>query len=320
MNEIPKFAAPRTVTTGPIAGSRKVYAAPGPRADIRVPFREIALSDPSEAPVRVYDPSGPYTESNPAIDLAEGLPSVREAWIEARHFAAAEPRVVKPEDNGNVSADHLAPLCPAERKLRAGKPGQLVTQLEFARAGIVTEEMIYVAHRENLGREAAVAHAAERLADGESFGAAVPQFITPEFVREEVARAGDHSRQHQSPRARADGDRPQFSGQGQRQHRQFSGELGVAEEVEKMAWAIRWGADTVMDLSTGRNIHNIRSWILRNAPVPIGTVPIYQALEKVGGEPLKLDWEVFKDTLIEQADRASIISPSTPAFGWPMCR
>ena len=183
MNEIPKFAAPRTVTTGPIAGSRKVYAAPTGRPDIRVPFREIALSDPNEAPVRVYDPSGPYTENNIAIDLADGLPSVREAWIEARCFAATKPRAIKPEDNGNVSADHLAPLCPAERRLRAGKPGQLVTQLEFARAGIITEEMIYVAHRENLAREAAVESAASRLADGESFGAAIPEFITPEFVR-----------------------------------------------------------------------------------------------------------------------------------------
>src|SRR4029077_3222310 len=131
MNEIPKFAAPRTVTTGPIIGSREVYAPLNGSADIRVPFREIALSDPNEAPVRVYDPSGPYTESNAAIDLAAGLKPVREAWIEARGFTAAQPRPLKPEDNGNVSADHLAPLCPAARKLRAGKPGQLVTQLEF---------------------------------------------------------------------------------------------------------------------------------------------------------------------------------------------
>ena len=304
MNEIPKFAAPRTVTTGPIAGSRKVYAALGARADIRVPFREIALSDPNEAPVRVYDPSGPYTESNTAIDLAEGLPSVREAWIEARRFAAAEPRVVKPEDNGNVSADHLAPLCPAERKLRAGKPGQLVTQLEFARAGIVTEEMIYVAHRENLAREAAVERAAERLADGESFGAAIPEFITPEFVREEVARGRaiiPANINHLELEPMAIGRN--FLVKVNANIGNSAVSSGVAEEVEKMVWAIRWGADTVMDLSTGRNIHNIRSSILRNAPVPIGTVPIYQALEKVGGDPLKLDWEVFKDTLIEQAEQ-----------------
>jgi phosphomethylpyrimidine synthase len=304
MNEIPKFAAPRSVTTGPIAGSLKVYAALEGRAGIRVPFREIALSDPNEAPVRVYDPSGPYTENTTAIDLAAGLPWVREAWIEARGFDAAQPRAIKPEDNGNVSTDHLAPLCPAARTLRAGKPGQLVTQLEFARAGIVTEEMIYVAHRENLAREAAAEGAAARLADGESFGAAIPQFITPEFVREEVARGRaiiPANINHIELEPMAIGRN--FLVKVNANIGNSAVSSGVAEEVEKMVWAIRWGADTVMDLSTGRNIHNIRSWILRNAPVPIGTVPIYQALEKVGGDPLKLDWEVFKDTLIEQAEQ-----------------
>ena len=304
MNEIPKFAAPRSVTTGPIAGSRKVYAAPKGHADIRVPFREIALSDPSEASVRVYDPSGPYTESNAAIDLTQGLKPVREAWIEARNFAVTQPRAIKPEDNGNVSADHLAPLCPATRTLRAGKPGQLVTQFEFARAGIITEEMIYVAHRENLARETMVEHAAERLADGESFGAAIPEFITPEFVRDEVARGRaiiPANINHLELEPMAIGRN--FLVKVNANIGNSAVSSGVAEEVEKMAWAIRWGADTVMDLSTGRNIHNIRSWILRNAPVPIGTVPIYQALEKVDGDPLKLDWEVFKDTLIEQAEQ-----------------
>ncbi len=304
MNEIPKFAAPRSVTTGPIAGSRKVYAAPTGRTDIRVPFREIALSDPNEAPVRVYDPSGPYTESDVTIDLANGLKPVREAWIEARNFAVSQPRAIKPEDNGNVSADRLAPLCPATRTLRAGRLGQLVTQFEFARAGIVTEEMIYVAHRENLAREGAVESATERLADGESFGAAIPEFITPEFVREEVARGRaiiPANINHLELEPMAIGRN--FLVKVNANIGNSAVSSGVAEEVEKMAWAIRWGADTVMDLSTGRNIHNIRSWILRNAPVPIGTVPIYQALEKVGGDPLKLDWEVFKDTLIEQAEQ-----------------
>jgi phosphomethylpyrimidine synthase len=304
MNEIPKFAAPQTVTTGPITGSRKVYASPSGRADIRVPFREITLSDPNEAPIRVYDPSGPYTESHVAIDLSAGLKPVREAWIEARNFAITQPRPIKPEDNGNVSADRLAPLCPAERTLRAGKPGQLVTQFEFARAGIVTEEMIYVAHRENLAREAAVERAGERLGDGESFGAAIPEFITPEFVREEVARGRaiiPANINHLELEPMAIGRN--FLVKVNANIGNSAVSSGVAEEVEKMAWSIRWGADTVMDLSTGRNIHNIRSWILRNAPVPIGTVPIYQALEKVGGDPLKLDWEVFKDTLIEQAEQ-----------------
>ena len=272
MNEIPKFAAPQTVTTGPIMGSRKVYASPSGRADIRVPFREITLSDPNEAPVRVYDPSGPYTESHIAIDLAAGLKPVREAWIEARNFAVTQPRPIKPEDNGNVSADRLAPLCPAERTLRAGKPGQLVTQFEFARAGIITEEMIYVAHRENLAREAAVDRAGERLGDGESFGAAIPEFITPEFVREEVARGRaiiPANINHLELEPMAIGRN--FLVKVNANIGNSAVSSGVAEEVEKMAWSIRWGADTVMDLSTGRNIHNIRSWILRNAPVPIGT-------------------------------------------------
>src|SRR5215218_5962489 len=269
---------PQSVTTGPIQGSRKVYASPGGRPDIRVPLREIALSDPLEPPVRVYDPSGPYTEADAVIDLAAGAPLVREAWISSRGYAAVAPRPVKPEDNGNISVEKLVSPCPAARTVRRGAAGQMVTQYEFARAGIVTEEMVFVAHRENLARETALAEAEEKIADGESFGAEIPPFITPEFVRQEVARG-----------------------------RANIGNSAVvstaADEVEKMVWAIRWGADTVMDLSTGRNIHNIRGWIVRNAPVPIGTVPIYQALEKVDGDPLKLDWEVFKDTLIEQAEQ-----------------
>src|SRR5271157_3460324 len=146
MNEIPtslKFAAPEAVTTGPIVGSRKVYASVKDRPDLKIPFREIALSDPSEPAVRVYDPSGPYTEADARIDLAEGLKPVREAWIVARGLATAEGRAIKPEDNGNVGVDRLAPLCPATRTLRAGVAGQLVTQYEFARAGIITEEMMF---------------------------------------------------------------------------------------------------------------------------------------------------------------------------------
>src|SRR5271157_1535719 len=268
MNEIAsssKFAAPRSVTTGPIIGSGKVYAAPDGHPDIRVPFREIGLSDPGEPPVRVYDPSGPYTESAAPIDLAGGLPPMREAWIEARGFTAAEPRAIRPEDNGNVSADHLAPLCPATRTLRAGHPGQLVTQLEFARAGIVTEEMIYVAHRENLARETAVADASSRLADGESFGADIPEFVTPEFVRKEVARGRaiiPANINHLELEPMAIGRN--FLVKVNANIGNSAVSSGVAEEVEKMVWAIRWGADTVMDLSTGRNIHNIRSCIVRN--------------------------------------------------------
>ncbi len=193
---------------------------------------------------------------------------------------------------------------PATRTIRAAKPGQMVTQFEFARAGIITEEMIYVAHRENLAREAALAGAKERMADGESFGAAVPEFVTPEFVRDEVARGRaiiPANINHTELEPMAIGRN--FLVKINANIGNSAVTSGAAEEVEKLVWAIRWGADTVMDLSTGRNIHNIRSWIMRNAPVPIGTVPIYQALEKVDGDPTKLDWEVFKDTLIEQAEQ-----------------
>ena len=297
-------AAPKTVSTGPITGSQKIYAAPAAYPDIRVPFRQITLSDPLEPPVRVYDPSGPYTESDARIDLSAGLPIVREGWIAGRGLEAIEPRAVKPEDNGHVSADRLVPACPASRIIRAAKPGQMVTQYEFARAGIITEEMIYIAHRENLARDSALPGAGERMADGDSFGAAVPEFVTPEFVRSEIAR-GRAVIPANINHAEVE---PMIIG------RNFLVKInanignsavtsGVAEEVEKLVWATRSGADTVMDLSTGRNIHNIRSWIMRNSPVPIGTVPIYQALEKVDGDPVKLDWEVFKDTLIEQAEQ-----------------
>ena len=298
-------ARPSTVTTGPIQGSRKIYTSPEARPDIRVPFREIAL-DPSarEEPYRAYDTSGPYTDPAAPIDLSAGLPPVRREWIDQRGFAPIAPRAVRPEDNGGAEGDRLVPPCPAEHRVLAGSPGQLVTQYEFARAGIITEEMIYVAHRENLGRQKMLEGAEERRADGEDFGAAIPTFITPEFVRDEVARG----RAIIPANINHPELEPVIIG------RNFLVKInanignsavtsGVAEEVEKLVWAIRWGGDTVMDLSTGRNIHNIRGWILRNAPVPIGTVPIYQALEKVGGEPDKLDWEVFKDTLIEQAEQ-----------------
>ncbi len=296
--------APETVTTGPIIGSRKVYASPKSHPDMKVPFREVTLTDPLEPPVRIYDPSGPYTETDSGIDLKGGLRQTREGWIAKRGFEAIAPRAVKPEDNGNISADKLVPECPASRIIRAGKPGQMVTQFEFARAGIITEEMVYVAHRENLAREAALAGAKERMADGESFGASVPEFVTPESVREEVARGRaiiPANINHTELEPMAIGRN--FLVKINANIGNSAVTSGAAEEVEKLVWAIRWGADTVMDLSTGRNIHNIRSWIMRNSPVPIGTVPIYQALEKVDGDPTKLDWEVFKDTLIEQAEQ-----------------
>lgn len=305
IHQKPETAAPQSVTIGPIAGSAKRYGAFDGLGGIGVPYREITLSpSANEPPVRVYDASGPYTDPSAAIDLANGLPQLREGWVAARGFGAIAPRDVKPEDNGFVTADKLVPACPANRIIRAGLPGQKVTQFEFARAGIITPEMIYVANRENLAREKALEQAEEKLADGESFGAAIPPFITPEFVREEIAKGRaiiPANINHTELEPMAIGRN--FLVKVNANIGNSAVTSSVAEEVEKMVWAIRWGADTVMDLSTGRNIHNIRGWILRNAPIPIGTVPIYQALEKVGGDPLKLDWEVFKDTLIEQAEQ-----------------
>jgi phosphomethylpyrimidine synthase len=295
---------PAKVTTGPIIGSRKIFSPVPGRDDILVPFREVALHPTAlEPPLRLYDTSGPYTDPGARIDLSEGLPKPRAPWVERRGFEPTPERAVTPADNGFVPLDMLVPACPAPHQIRAGGAGP-VTQYEFARAGIITEEMIFCAHRENLGRLAAHETAAERIADGDSFGAAIPEFVTPEFVRAEIALG----RAIIPANINHPELEPVIIG------RNFLVKInanignsavtsGAAEEVEKLVWAIRWGADTVMDLSTGRNIHNIRGWIMRNAPVPIGTVPLYQALEKVGGDAAKLDWEVYKDTLIEQAEQ-----------------
>jgi phosphomethylpyrimidine synthase len=302
----PQNLVPRSVTSGPLPGSKKIYHHPRGRADIAVPFREIAL-DPSagEPPVRVYDPSGPYTQDAVTIDLSNGLAPIREPWLARRQaLDTYAGRAVRPEDNGGATPSRLVPPCPANRPPRKGRDGALITQYEFARAGIITEEMIFVAARENLGRDHVLEDAEARLADGESFGAAIPSFVTPAFVRDEIARG----------RAiiPANINHPELEPMiiGRNFLVKVNANIGnsavtssVAEEVEKMVWAIRWGADTVMDLSTGHNIHNIRDWIMRNSPVPIGTVPIYQALEKVDGDPVKLNWEIFRDTLIEQAEQ-----------------
>jgi phosphomethylpyrimidine synthase len=307
------LAAPK-VTTGPIVGSRKIYVRPDAAPDVNVPLREIALDASSgEPPVLVYDPSGPYTDPNATIDVERGLPRARLAWVKERGGVEEyDGRPVQPVDNGNVSGKHLARNFPSTPKpLRAsssspqgGGGQQPLTQLEWARAGVVTKEMIYIAERENLGRKEMHEAAPAAHDDGESFGAAVPLFVTPEFVRAEVARG-----RAIIPSNINHGElEPMIIG------RNFLTKINanignsavtssVEEEVEKMVWAIRWGADTVMDLSTGRNIHNTREWIIRNAPVPIGTVPIYQALEKVDGDPVKLDWECYKDTLIEQCEQ-----------------
>ena len=299
------LATPK-VTTGPIAGSRKIYARPDAAPELKVPLREIVLDASSgEPPLPVYDPSGPYTDPDATIDVEKGLPRTRLAWVKERSGVEQyDGRPIKPIDNGNVTGKHLARnFANTPRPLRglAGKP---ITQLEWARAGVITKEMIYIAERENLGRKTMLEAAQAAHDDGESFGADVPLYVTPEFVRSEVARGRaiipaniNHAELE-----------PMIIG------RNFLTKINanignsavtssVEEEVEKMVWAIRWGADTVMDLSTGRNIHNTREWILRNAPVPIGTVPIYQALEKVDGDPVKLDWECYKDTLIEQCEQ-----------------
>ena len=287
------------ITTGSIPGSRKIYVEGTRHKDLRVPFREVALHpSANEAPVRLYDPSGVYTDEAARIDIYKGAPRVREAWVIARgDVETYDGRVVTTEDNGGATGDRLvAPFPIANRPMRA-KRGRAVTQLQYARAGIVTAEMEYVAIRENLGR-------AKLARDGEDFGASIPDEVTPEFVRDEVARGraiipANINHGELEPMAI-----------GRNFLVKINANIGnsavtssVAEEVEKMVWSIRWGADTVMDLSTGRNIHNIRDWIIRNAPVPIGTVPIYQALEKVDGVAEDLTWEVYRDTLIEQCEQ-----------------
>ena len=287
------------VTTGPIRGSRKVHVGP-----LAVAMREIDLEPSSgEPPVRVYDTSGPYSDPAASIEIRKGLPQLRREWQLARgdveEYAA---RDVKPEDNGQLGPDRSGgvPAFPNVHKtvLRA-KPGANLSQMHYARRGIITPEMEYVAERENLGR-AQIAH----TRDGQDWGAEIPDYVTPEFVRDEVARGRaiiPSNVNHPEAEPMAIG-------------RNFlvkiNANIGnsavasdVASEVDKMVWSIRWGADTVMDLSTGRNIHDTREWIIRNSPVPIGTVPIYQALEKVGGIAEDLTWEIYRDTLIEQAEQ-----------------
>lgn len=302
--QTPIIPATSDVATGPIPGSRKVHQAGELFPDIRVPFREVAVHpSANEPPVTIYDPSGPYTDPTATIDIEKGLQRAREAWVVARGDVeiVSNPREVKPEDNGFAQGKHLAPQFPDNgRKIYRGATGKLVTQLEYARAGVITAEMEYVAIRENLRRE----QSAPCVRDGEDFGASVPDFVTPEFVRQEVARGraiipANINHGELEPMAIGRNFLVKINA-----NIGNSAVLGtVADEVDKMVWATRWGADTVMDLSTGRNIHNIRDWIIRNSAVPIGTVPIYQALEKVGGVAEDLNWEVFRDTLIEQAEQ-----------------
>lgn len=292
------------IPTGPRAGGIKVYAAGELYPDLRVPFREVAVHPSAdEPPVTMYDSSGPYTDPTVTIDIKKGLPKVKSSWqLDRGDIARVEtPREVKPEDNGHASGKHLAPrFDTSNHQVFKGVEGRPVTQYEYAQAGIITPEMEYVAIRENLRRE----QTAPCIRDGEDFGASIPDFVTPEFVRQEIARGRaiiPHNINHPEVE-------PMIIG------RNFlvkiNANIGnsavlssVDDEVDKLVWATRWGADNVMDLSTGRNIHNIRDWIIRNSSVPIGTVPIYQALEKVNGVAEDLTWEVYRDTLIEQAEQ-----------------
>ncbi len=295
------------VTTGPIRGSKKIHVAAQTGSGVRVAMREIHLEE-GEDPVRVYDTSGPYTDPEAHIDIMAGLPAMRRDWIMARDDVESyDARETKPEDNGQLGPDRSGGVDPfpnvIKRPLRA-KSGANVTQMHYARKGIITPEMEYVAERENLGRAFNAEQARTKLGEGESFGASLPEYVTPEFVRDEIARGRaiiPNNINHPESEPMAIGRN--FLVKVNANIGNSAVASDVAAEVDKMVWSIRWGADTVMDLSTGRNIHDTREWIIRNAPVPIGTVPIYQALEKVGGVAEDLTWEIFSDTLIEQAEQ-----------------
>jgi phosphomethylpyrimidine synthase len=313
-----------------LPNSRKVYVE-GKHSGVRVPFREIALNPTknfngqieANEPLRVYDTSGAWDDPSVRCDVREGLQPLRRDWIIARGDTEEYTgREVKPEDNGYLTAGaeeyakakdkgRLEPFPGLRRAPLRARSGRRVTQMHYARRGIITPEMEFIAIRENMGREAALETAGNAARDslshehrGESFGASIPRFVTPEFVREEVARG----RAIIPANINHPESEPMIIG------RNFlvkiNANIGnsavassIEEEVEKMRWATRWGADTVMDLSTGKNIHATREWILRNSPVPIGTVPIYQALEKVGGRAEELTWEIYRDTLVEQAEQ-----------------
>ncbi|WP_084737685.1 phosphomethylpyrimidine synthase ThiC [Cystobacter ferrugineus] len=302
------------ITRGPLPASRKVYVSGVLNPELRVPLREISQTptrhghgpDAKETPnpsVFVYDSSGPYTDPDARIDLRRGLPPVRAEWIERRGDTQALPGISSEYGRAREADPRLAGLRFAHRRApRVAKAGANVTQLRYARRGIITPEMEFVALRENLKRQTAAELSHQH--PGHSWGAAIPRDITPEFVRDEVARG----------RAiiPANINHPELEPMiiGRNFLVKINANIGnsavsssIEEEVEKMVWSIRWGADTVMDLSTGRNIHETREWILRNAPVPIGTVPIYQALEKVGGKAEELTWELYRDTLIEQCEQ-----------------
>ena len=308
-------------------GSRRIYVE-GP-GGARVPFREVSLHPTrlpngrveENEPVRVYDTSGPWGDPDVCCDVRDGLPALRREWILARgDVEEYEGREVLPQDDGYLTAGaaefakhkdkgRLENFPGLKRAPLRAKPGACVTQMHYARRGIVTPEMEFVALRENMGRAQALETTGDRSSllhqhRGQSFGASVPKFVTPEFVREEVARGRaiiPSNINHPEAEPMAIGRN--FLVKVNANIGNSAVASSIEEEVEKMRWAVRWGSDTVMDLSTGKNIHTTREWILRNSPVPIGTVPIYQALEKVGGKAEELSWEVFRDTLVEQAEQ-----------------
>ncbi|MDX8125294.1 phosphomethylpyrimidine synthase ThiC [Janthinobacterium sp. GMG2] len=328
MNANPKFlSATATVdeaAIAPLPNSRKIYVE-GSRPDIRVPMREISQSDTEASfggeknpPIYVYDTSGPYTDPDVQIDIRSGLDTPRLPWIVERADTEELPGPTSDYGIARLADPKLAELrFNLHRKPRRAIAGKNVTQMHYARQGIITPEMEFVAIRENMRRQEylrelkASGPMGERLADlmgrqhpGQSFGASIPAEITPEFVREEIARG----------RAiiPANINHPEVEPMiiGRNFLVKINANIGnsavtssIGEEVEKMTWAIRWGGDNVMDLSTGKHIHETREWIVRNSPVPIGTVPIYQALEKVNGKAEDLTWEIFRDTLIEQAEQ-----------------
>jgi phosphomethylpyrimidine synthase len=309
------------ISRGPLPGSTKVYITGTLFPDLRVPFRRIDLTPratqngqaaaETPAPVLVYDTSGPYTDPDVALDLERGLAPLRKSWLDARNDTEwIAGRRSRPEDDGGRPSRDAGQHGAADRLVRRALPGRNVSQLHYARQGVITPEMEFVSIRENLHRQqlrdAGVQPDAERESrlKGNAWGARIPDDISPEFVRNEIA----------SGRAilPANINHPEIEPMiiGRNFLVKVNANIGnsavsssISEEVEKLVWSTRWGADTVMDLSTGRNIHTTREWILRNSSVPIGTVPLYQALEKVGGRPADLTWELFRDTLIEQAEQ-----------------
>ena len=308
----------------PFPNSEKVYIA-GSRPDIRVPFRKIIQEDtPSQMgaeknpPLFVYDTSGPYTDPCVAIDIRAGLTPIRAAWINERNDTELLTGPSSAFGQTRLNDPKLVALrFNLHRQPRRAKAGKNVTQMHYARQGIITPEMEYIAIRENMlrsdyieslkaagGNSARMAELMLRQHPGQSFGASIPKEITPEFVRDEVARGRaiiPANINHPESEPMIIGRNFLVKINGNIGNSAVSS--GIGEEVDKMTWGIRWGADTIMDLSTGKHIHETREWIVRNSPVPIGTVPIYQALEKVDGKAEDLTWELFRDTLIEQAEQ-----------------